>query len=45
LERSGRKWKKALYEALKENEKLHKEIEQQDSEISHLKKENKELAE
>nr|1T6F_A Chain A, Geminin [synthetic construct]1T6F_B Chain B, Geminin [synthetic construct] len=34
-----------LYEALKENEKLHKEIEQKDNEIARLKKENKELAE
>ncbi|XP_045722241.1 geminin [Mirounga angustirostris] len=39
------KRRKALYEALKENEKLHKEIEQKDSEIARLKKENKELAE
>lgn len=37
--------RKALYEALKENEKLHKEIEQKDNEIARLKKENKELAE
>ncbi|XP_031215070.1 geminin [Mastomys coucha] len=37
--------RKALYEALKENEKLHKEIEQKDSEIARLKKENKDLAE
>lgn len=37
--------RKALYEALKENEKLHKEIEQKDNEIACLKKENKELAE
>ncbi|XP_037704850.1 geminin-like [Choloepus didactylus] len=39
------KWRKALYETLKENEKLHKEIEQKDNEIACLKKENKELAE
>ncbi|XP_004640228.1 geminin [Octodon degus] len=39
------KRRKALYEALKENEKLHKEIEQKDNEIAHLRKENKELAE
>ncbi|XP_012588373.1 PREDICTED: geminin isoform X2 [Condylura cristata] len=39
------KRRKALYEALKENEKLHKEIEQKDSEIARLKKENRELAE
>ncbi|XP_005403416.1 PREDICTED: geminin isoform X1 [Chinchilla lanigera] len=39
------KRRKALYEALKENEKLHKEIEQKDNEIARLKKENKELAE
>ncbi|KAK2505197.1 hypothetical protein MC885_013613 [Smutsia gigantea] len=38
------KWKKALNEALKENEKLHKEIEEKGSEIARLKKENKELA-
>ncbi|XP_049621012.1 geminin [Suncus etruscus] len=37
--------RKALYEALTENEKLHKEIEQKDNEIARLKKENKELAE
>ncbi|XP_006888710.1 PREDICTED: geminin-like [Elephantulus edwardii] len=37
--------RKALYETLKENEKLHKEIEEKDSEIARLKKENKELAE
>ncbi|KAM7322740.1 geminin [Alexandromys fortis] len=37
--------RKALYEALKENEKLHKAIEQKDSEIARLKKENKDLAE
>ncbi|XP_076999921.1 geminin isoform X2 [Tamandua tetradactyla] len=39
------KRRKALYETLKENEKLHKEIEQKDNEIARLKKENKELAE
>lgn len=39
------KRRKALYEALKENEKLHKEIEQKDSEIARLKKENQELSE
>ncbi|XP_040823633.1 geminin [Ochotona curzoniae] len=39
------KRRKALYETLKENEKLHKEIEQRDNEIARLKKENKELAE
>lgn len=39
------KRRKALYEALKENEKLHKEIEQKDNEIVRLKNENKELAE
>uniref|UniRef100_A0A8D2CWU3 Geminin DNA replication inhibitor n=1 Tax=Sciurus vulgaris TaxID=55149 RepID=A0A8D2CWU3_SCIVU len=39
------KRRKALYEALKENEKLHKEIEQKDNEIARLKRENKELAE
>uniref|UniRef100_A0A2K6F9F5 Geminin DNA replication inhibitor n=1 Tax=Propithecus coquereli TaxID=379532 RepID=A0A2K6F9F5_PROCO len=37
------KRRKFLYEALKENEKLHKEIEQKDNEIARLKKENKEL--
>uniref|UniRef100_D3ZWJ0 Geminin, DNA replication inhibitor n=1 Tax=Rattus norvegicus TaxID=10116 RepID=D3ZWJ0_RAT len=37
--------RKALYEALTENEKLHKEIEQKDSEIARLRKENKDLAE
>ncbi|KAL6088450.1 hypothetical protein STEG23_031411 [Scotinomys teguina] len=37
--------RKALYEALKENEKLHKEIEQKDSEIARLRKENKKLTE
>ncbi|KAM7054550.1 geminin [Molossus nigricans] len=39
------KRRKALYEALKENEKLHKEIEQKDNEIARLRKENQELAE
>ncbi|XP_039085831.1 geminin-like [Hyaena hyaena] len=39
------KRRKALYEALKENEKLHKEIEEKDNEIAFLKKENKELVE
>ncbi|XP_048204330.1 geminin [Perognathus longimembris pacificus] len=39
------KRRKALHEALKENEKLHKEIELKDNEIARLKKENKELAE
>ncbi|KAI5765631.1 unnamed protein product [Gulo gulo] len=39
------KRRKALYEALKENEKLHKEIEQKDSEIARLRRENEELAE
>ncbi|XP_074128954.1 geminin isoform X2 [Sminthopsis crassicaudata] len=39
------KRRKALYEVLQENEKLHKEIEQKDNEIAHLKEENKELAE
>nr|XP_013006851.2 geminin isoform X1 [Cavia porcellus] len=39
------KRRKALYETLKENEKLHKEIEQKNNEIARLKKENKELAE
>lgn len=39
------KRRQALYEALKENEKLHKEIEQKDNEIARLVKENKELAE
>ncbi|XP_004432125.1 geminin [Diceros bicornis minor] len=39
------KRRKALFETLKENEKLHKEIEQKDNEIARLKKENKELAE
>nr|XP_033790863.1 geminin [Geotrypetes seraphini] len=37
--------RKALYDALQENERLHKEIEQKDSEISHLKQENDELLE
>lgn len=37
--------RKALCEALKENERLHKEIEQKDSEIARLTKENKDLAE
>uniref|UniRef100_H0WR24 Geminin DNA replication inhibitor n=1 Tax=Otolemur garnettii TaxID=30611 RepID=H0WR24_OTOGA len=37
--------RKALYEALTENEKLYKEIEEKDNEIARLKKENKELAE
>ncbi|XP_074841982.1 geminin isoform X2 [Carettochelys insculpta] len=35
--------RKALYEVLQENEKLHKEIEQRDSEIARLKEENDEL--
>ncbi|XP_044095400.1 geminin-like isoform X2 [Neovison vison] len=39
------KRRKALYEALKENEKLHKEIEWKDSEIARLRRENEELAE
>ncbi|XP_077625705.1 geminin isoform X1 [Crocuta crocuta] len=39
------KRRKALHEALQENEKLHKEIEEKDNEIARLKKENKELAE
>ncbi|XP_074061784.1 geminin isoform X2 [Macrotis lagotis] len=39
------KRRKALFEVLQENEKLHKEIEQKDNEIAHLKEENKELAE
>ncbi|XP_044514060.1 geminin [Gracilinanus agilis] len=39
------KRRKVLYEVLQENEKLHKEIEQKDNEIAHLKEENKELAE
>ncbi|XP_075441688.1 geminin [Ascaphus truei] len=37
--------RKALYEALQENEKLHKEIELKDGEIAHLKQENDELKE
>ncbi|XP_077209118.1 geminin [Paroedura picta] len=37
--------RKALYEVLQENEKLHKEIEFKDAEIACLKKENEELAE
>ncbi|XP_061449558.1 geminin isoform X3 [Rhineura floridana] len=37
--------RKALYEVLQENEKLHKEIELKDGEIAHLKEENEELAE
>ncbi|NWU10328.1 GEMI protein, partial [Cephalopterus ornatus] len=47
---SPRYWKevaeerrKALYEVLQENEKLHKEIEQKDGEIARLKEENEEL--
>lgn len=47
---SSRYWKevaeerrKALYEVLQENEKLHKEIEQKDGEIARLKEENDEL--
>ncbi|XP_014113679.1 PREDICTED: geminin isoform X1 [Pseudopodoces humilis] len=35
--------RKALYEVLQENEKLHKEIEQKDNEIARLKEENEEL--
>ncbi|KAF1676468.1 GEMI protein, partial [Pygoscelis papua] len=35
--------RKALYEVLQENEKLHKEIEQKDGEIARLKEENEEL--
>ncbi|XP_074940645.1 geminin [Phalacrocorax aristotelis] len=35
--------RKALYEVLQENEKLHKEIEQKDGEIARLKAENEEL--
>ncbi|XP_028593394.2 geminin isoform X2 [Podarcis muralis] len=49
---SSRYWKelaeerrKALYEVLQENEKLHKEIELKDGEIARLKEENEELAE
>ncbi|XP_015270218.1 PREDICTED: geminin [Gekko japonicus] len=37
--------RKALYEVLQENERLHKEIELKDAEIACLKKENEELAE
>ncbi|XP_069469729.1 geminin [Ambystoma mexicanum] len=37
--------RKALYEVLQENEKLHKEIELKDGEIARLKEENDELAE
>ncbi|XP_063155060.1 geminin isoform X2 [Candoia aspera] len=37
--------RKALYEVLQENEKLHQEIELKDSEIARLKEENEELAE
>lgn len=37
--------RKALYEVLKENEKLHREIEQKTSEIARLRRENQELAE
>ncbi|XP_077348414.1 geminin [Lithobates pipiens] len=37
--------RKALYEALQENEKLHKEIDLKDGEISRLKQENDELLE
>ncbi|ELK30693.1 PREDICTED: geminin isoform X3 [Myotis davidii] len=37
--------RKALYEALKENEKLHREIEQKASEIARLQRENRVLAE
>ncbi|EPQ05836.1 Geminin [Myotis brandtii] len=36
--------RKALYEALKENEKLHREIEQKAGEIARLQRENRELA-
>ncbi|NXO16343.1 GEMI protein, partial [Oriolus oriolus] len=35
--------RKALYEVLQENEKLHKEIEQKDGEIARLREENEEL--
>ncbi|NWX91501.1 GEMI protein, partial [Nothoprocta ornata] len=35
--------RKALYEVLQENEKLHKEIEKKDCEIASLKEENEEL--
>ncbi|KAG8442311.1 hypothetical protein GDO86_011200 [Hymenochirus boettgeri] len=37
--------RKALYEALQENEKMHKEIELKDLEIARLKQENDELME
>ncbi|KAM4027740.1 geminin [Anomaloglossus baeobatrachus] len=37
--------RKALYEVLQENEKLHKDIELKDEEIAQLKKENDELME
>ncbi|XP_040209744.1 geminin [Rana temporaria] len=37
--------RKALYEALQENEKLHKEIDLKDGEITRLKQENDELLE
>ncbi|XP_075069266.1 geminin [Mixophyes fleayi] len=37
--------RKALYEVLQENEKLHKEIEHRDGEITRLKQENDELTE
>ncbi|KAM4689781.1 geminin isoform 2-T2 [Discoglossus pictus] len=37
--------RKALYEALQENEKLHKEIDLKDEEIARLKQENDELLE
>ncbi|XP_075684514.1 geminin [Rhinoderma darwinii] len=37
--------RKALYEVLQENEKLHKEIELKDGEITQLKQENDELTE
>ncbi|KAG9479168.1 hypothetical protein GDO78_012701, partial [Eleutherodactylus coqui] len=37
--------RKALYEVLQENEKLHKEIELKDGEIARLKQENDELLE
>ncbi|XP_033010606.1 geminin isoform X3 [Lacerta agilis] len=37
--------RKALYDVLQENEKLHKEIELKDAEIAYLKEENEELAE
>ncbi|XP_042320358.1 geminin [Sceloporus undulatus] len=37
--------RKALYDVLQENEKLHKEIELKEGEIVHLKEENKELME